>query len=125
MLIQKFTELDKIEHNNFSLAYNSDISVCSWLPTFVTGRTVKKLTSRIYTRVYTPPIDLKITLLFSYMYIFSPKQSYTSQYTRQSMPHVSTWKLFIIEKITRTLERKIRTASRCEISNLYNLMIKL
>jgi len=86
MLIQKFTELDKIEHNNFSLAYNSDISVCSWLPTFVTGRTVKKLTSRIYTRVYTPPIDLKITLLFSYMYIFPPS-SHTQVSIQDKVSH--------------------------------------
>jgi len=27
MLIQEFTEFDKIEHNNFSLACNNDISV--------------------------------------------------------------------------------------------------
>jgi hypothetical protein len=73
VLIQEFTEFDKIEYNKLSLACNSYIYVyvCHFLITSVCNWVYKNKTDQSFSCmwVYTTYL-LKIRLFLSYMYIF-------------------------------------------------------
>ena len=84
MLIQEFTELGKIEHNNFSLACNSDISVYAFhfLITFVCHRphSEKSDQSLLYTFVHTTYWFKNYVVIFIHVYFFPQAVIHKSEY---------------------------------------------